>query len=69
MITNKVNYQPEVYSEQVLDKFLYAKNWPIKSTDNLEQTFYIRQSTLESEERYLGDGFYPRKANWIELLE
>ena len=69
MATNKVNYQPEDYSGQVLDKKLYVKNWPIKSNDNFVQSFYIRWSALESEERYLGDGFFPREANWIELLE
>ena len=24
---------------------------------------------MESEERYLGDGFFPREAEWVELVE
>ena len=28
----------------------------------------MRQSFLESEERYLGDGFFPREAEWFELV-
>ena len=48
---------------------MYNTNWPVRSTDNWIQTFYLRQSFLESEERYLGDGFLPREANWIEVIE
>ena len=29
----------------------------------------MRKSFLESEERYLGDGFFPRKAEWFEFIE
>ena len=66
---NRVSYQTENYSPQVLEKFLFNKNWPIRSTDNWIQTFYLRKSFLESEERYLGDGFFPRVENWIEVIE
>ena len=29
----------------------------------------MRKSFLESEERYLGDGFFPREAEWFEFIE
>ena len=29
----------------------------------------LRESFFESEERYLGDGFFPREAQWFELIE
>ena len=48
---------------------MYDRAWPVKSTDNRIQTMYIRQSYLESEERYLGDGFFPRQADWFEMIE
>ena len=41
----------------------------MKSTDNWVQQFQLRKSFLESEERYLGDGFLPREAEWFELIE
>ena len=44
-------------------------NWPIKSTDNWIQNFLLRESFFESEERYLGDGFFPREAQWFELIK
>ena len=43
--------------------------WPIRSTDKWIQNIYLRQSLLESEERYLGDGFFPREAQWFEMIE
>ena len=66
---NKVNYQTEEYTGQVLDKYMTYSNWPIKSTDNWIQNFILRESFFESEERYLGDGFFPREAQWFELYE
>ena len=44
-------------------------NWPIRSSDNWVRVYNIRQSFLESEERYLGDGFFPREAEWFELFD
>ena len=44
-------------------------NWPIKSTDSWLKVYNLRQSFLESEERYLGDGFFPREAQWFEIFE
>ena len=44
-------------------------NWPIKSTDSWFKAYILRQSFLESEERYLGDGFFPREEEWYELIE
>ena len=41
----------------------------MKSTDNWVKVFELRKSFLESEERYLGDGFLPREAEWFELIE
>ena len=69
MYYNQVNYQTENYSDKVLDRHMYDRAWPVKSTDNRIQTMYIRQSYLESEERYLGDGFFPRQADWFEMIE
>ena len=46
---------------------MIKENWPIRSTDNWMQNYYLRQSFLESEERYLGDGFFPKEAQWFEL--
>ena len=70
MLFNKVSYQTEKYTDEVLYKYVHAKNYPISSTNiNWLQTIFLRQSFLESEERYLGDGFFPRKAEWIEFYE
>ena len=41
----------------------------MKNTDNWLSVFKLRKSFLESEERYLGDAFFPRKAEWFELLD
>ena len=31
--------------------------------------FNLRQSSLESEERLLGDGFFPREAKWTDIVK
>ena len=66
---NGVNYQTEIYSEQVIQKFIDSYSWAVKSTDNSARIHWLRNNFLESEERYLGDGFFPREAEWVEVIE
>ena len=66
---NQVDFQTENYTSKVLDEYMIDRNFPIKSTDNWIQPFHSRQSFLESDERYLGDGFYPREDEWYELID
>ena len=60
MYFNQVNYRSEIYNEQVLDKYIINKNFPVKKTDNKNLGYSFQKTFLESEERYLGDGFFPR---------
>ena len=69
LLVNKINYQTEEYSAKVLDKYMTYLNWPFKGTEDRNQNFLLRKSFLESEERYLGDGFFPRQLKWIEMID
>ena len=61
MYVNEVHYQRENYTEGTLDRHMTSINYPIRSTENSITNYYIRQASLESEERYTGDGFFPRE--------
>ena len=40
---------------------------PIRPTTKIIHPFELMMQTLESEERYLGDGFFPREDTYFSL--
>ena len=66
---NKINYQTEEYSENVLEKYSDFKLIPVRSDSREYRTYRFEKQYLESEERYLGDGLYPLEFEYFQLIE
>ena len=69
VISNQIDYQRENYSNDVLEKYSDFDIYQIQSSSRLYRMYMYQKNYIESEERYLGDGFFPRQLEYFQLTE
>ena len=66
---NKLTYNPNEYGDKTISKVWRLNMIPINYASKSVHSFQLQKQTLESEERYLGDGFYPREEEFYALIK
>ena len=58
---NQMSYDADSYDDKTIKRHVEWDGIPMNKYQRYVQRYFLRKRTLESEERYLGDGFFPRE--------
>ena len=69
MIANTVRYDRDGYSSDSIKKLSKTTQVIFDSNSRRIREFEFEKNSLESEETWLGDGFYPKEEEFFNLIE
>ena len=67
LIANEADYVKDRYDHQVISKHSKMTQVILSRNSRQIKEFAFEKQSLESEENYLGDGFFPREGEFFKL--